>query len=106
MHQRFYELIQEIRDMPLAHRLKDIAIPAHITLLLTSALMEEENAGLNDDDMLLFATIRAYALNNLDKELGTPGACRGLLHQCFQIKIRFQKNLRRVVAVVCKTFAA
>ncbi|MGN7722636.1 helix-turn-helix domain-containing protein [Chitinophaga sp. 22620] len=70
MHQRFYELIQEIRDMPLAHRLKDIAIPAHITLLLTSALMEEENAGLNDDDMLLFATIRAYALNNLDKELG------------------------------------
>lgn len=70
MHQRFYELIQEIRSMAPAHRLKEIAIPAHITLLLTSALMEEESAVLSDGDAMLFATIRAYVLNNLDKELG------------------------------------
>ena len=77
IYNRSYELIADIRNMPPYHKMREIEAPANIALLLAISLMDAETATPPDDqDEMLFATIRAYVLNNLQRELNNVEIAR------------------------------
>lgn len=92
MSARFYELIGEIRDKHPDHKMKEIAVPANISLLLAIALMDVEvPGGAGDTEEVLFATIRAYILNNLSGELGNREIAREYSMSVSRLKYGYKR---------------
>lgn len=94
MYNRFYELIHQIRNTHAGHKMKEIETPANISLLLAIALKEAEQSSPSipaNDDTLLFATIHAYILNNLSRELGNKEIARDYNISVSKLKSGYKK---------------
>lgn len=94
MYNRFYELIHQIRNTHAGYKMKEIEIPANISLLLAIALREAEQTTPSvpaNDDALLFATIHAYILNNLSSELGNKEIARDYNISVSKLKSGYKK---------------
>jgi Transcriptional regulator containing an amidase domain and an AraC-type DNA-binding HTH domain len=94
MINRLYELINEIRQTPPSYKMKELEMPAHISLLLANALKDAEQSSVSipaNDDTLLFTTIHAYILNNLSRELGNVEIARDYNISVSKLKTGYKK---------------
>lgn len=94
MPNRLYELINEIRQMSPSYKMKELEMPAHISLLLANALKDAEQNTVSvpaNDDALLFTTIHAYILNNLSRELGNVEIARDYNISVSKLKAGYKK---------------
>lgn len=94
MHSRYYDLITDIRNAGVSHKMREIEMPANIALLLAIALMDIEESTpevTETEEVKLFATISAYVLNNLGKELGNAAIARNYCISVSKLKQGFKK---------------
>ncbi|WP_173003150.1 AraC family transcriptional regulator [Chitinophaga sp. SYP-B3965] len=94
MTSKFYELINEIRRTPSSDKMREIEMPANISLLLALTLKDTEESSPSssmNDDALLFTTIHAYILNNLSRELGNQEIARDYNISVSKLKTGYKK---------------
>lgn len=94
MINRLYDFINEIRQTLPSDKMKELEMPAKISLLLANALKDAEQSSVAvpaNDDTVLFATIHAYILNNLSRELGNVEIARDYNISVSKLKTGYKK---------------
>lgn len=100
MFNRFYELITDIRNMAPTHKMREIEVPANISLLLAISLMDAETTvPPADQEEMLFATIHAYVQNNLARELSNVEIAREYSMSVSRLKYGYKRIHREPLQV-------